>query len=98
MNPSWMIYLGLALLSIGAIGLATQRNLIKLVMSIELMISSVCMISVGYSLLNDVTGQVLAIYLMAIAAAEVAVGAGIIIAAYRLSNTVDLEVYGRLRG
>jgi NADH-quinone oxidoreductase subunit K len=83
------LFLGLALFIIGVIGVVTRRNVIVVLMSIELILNAVNINLVAFSrLYGDVAGQVFALFIIADAAAEAAVGLGIIIAFFRNRETV----------
>lgn len=83
------LFLGLALFIIGVIGVVTRRNVIVILMSIELILNAVNINLVAFSrLYGDVGGQVFALFIIADAAAEAAVGLGIIIAFFRNRETV----------
>ncbi len=81
--------LSLALFTIGVIGVLTRRNVIIILMSIELILNAVNINLVAFSrLLGSVNGQIFAIFIITDAAAEAAVGLGIIIAFFRNRETV----------
>jgi NADH-quinone oxidoreductase subunit K len=81
--------LSLALFTIGVIGVVTRRNVIIILMSIELILNAVNINLVAFSRLwGDVSGQVFAIFIITDAAAEAAIGLGIIIAFFRNRETV----------
>ena len=81
--------LSAALLLIGTIGVLTRRNIVIILMSIELILNAVNINLVAFSrLYGDVVGQVFALFIIADAAAEAAVGLGIIIAFFRNRETV----------
>ena len=83
------IFLSLALVTIGVIGLLTRRNVIVILMSIELILNAVNINLVAFSrMFGTVHGQVFAIFIITDAAAEAAVGLGIIIALFRNRETV----------
>lgn len=87
-------YLALSaiLFTIGVAGVLTRRNAIVVFMCIELMLNSVNLTLVAYSaFLGDVTGQVLVFFVMAVAAAEAAVGLAIVIALFRNKQTVNID-------
>jgi len=87
-----VIALSLALFSIGVLGVLLRRNAITIFMSIELMLNAVNLALVGFSRYYDsVDGQVFVFLVMALAAAEVAVGLAIIIALYRNRQTVNID-------
>jgi NADH-quinone oxidoreductase subunit K len=81
--------LSAALLLIGAVGVLTRRNIVIVLMSIELMLNAVNINLVAFSrALGSVNGQVFAIFVIADAVAEAAVGLGILIALFRNKETV----------
>ena len=83
------IFLSLALVTIGVIGVLTRRNVIVILMSIELILNAVNINLVAFSrMFGTVHGQVFAIFIITDAAAEAAVGLGIIIALFRNRETV----------
>jgi NADH-quinone oxidoreductase subunit K len=87
-------YLALSaiLFTIGVIGVLARRNVIVIYMSIELMLNSVNLTLVAFSaFLGDVAGQALVFFVMAVAAAEAAVGLAIVIAVYRNKQTVHVD-------
>jgi NADH-quinone oxidoreductase subunit K len=86
---SYYLFLGLALFVIGVIGVLTRRNVIVILMSIELILNAVNINLVAFSrMFGDVAGQVFAIFIITDAAAEATVGLGIIIAFFRNRETV----------
>lgn len=87
-----VIWLSAALFAIGTIGALTRRNLIVMLMSIELMLNAVNLALVGFSRAwGDVAGQVFVLMVIAVAAAEVAVGLGIVISLFRNRDSVNIE-------
>lgn len=77
---------------IGAVGVVSRRNAIIVFMSIELMLNSANLTLVASSaFLGDATGQVFVFFVMAVAAAEAAVGLAIVIALFRRKQTVNLD-------
>ncbi len=86
---SHYLFLSLALFAIGVVGVLTRRNVIIILMSIELILNAVNINLVAFSrLLGSVDGQIFAIFIITDAAAEAAVGLGIIIAFFRNRETV----------
>lgn len=86
---SHYVFLSLALFVIGVIGVLTRRNVIIILMSIELILNAVNINLVAFARVwGDVAGQVFAIFIITDAAAEAAVGLGIIIAFFRNRETV----------
>jgi NADH-quinone oxidoreductase subunit K len=87
-----VLALSAALFTIGAVGALVRRNLIVILMSIELMLNAVNLAFVGFSRHHaDVTGQVFVLMVIVVAAAEVAVGLGIVIALFRNRESVNVE-------
>jgi|TARA_B100001750_G_scaffold229462_1_gene224891 NADH-quinone oxidoreductase subunit K len=84
--------LAAALFMIGVIGVLVRRNVIIIFMSIELILNAVNinLIAMSYQL-QDMAGQVFVVFVIAVAAAEAAVGLGIIIAFYRNKETVNID-------
>jgi len=84
--------LSLILFCIGLIGVMVRRNFITVLMSLELMFNAVNLNLIAFSYrLDDLAGQVLAIFVITVAAAEAAIGLGLIIALVRLKDTVSLD-------
>ena len=82
--PSHYLYLSLALFTIGVVGVLTRRNVIIILMSIELILNAVNINLVAFSRMwSWVDGQIFSIFIITDAAAEAAVGLGIIIAFFR---------------
>jgi NADH-quinone oxidoreductase subunit K len=83
---------------IGAIGVMARRNTIILFMCIELMLNAVNLLLVAFSTLHgDASGQVFVFFVMAVAAAEVAVGLAILSMIYRNVKSVDSDLLGNLK-
>ena len=84
--------LSAALLLIGTIGVLTRRNIVIILMSIELILNAVNINLVAFSRhYQHVTGQVFAIFVITVAVAEAAVGLGILIALFRNKETVQAD-------
>lgn len=97
-TPGHYMVLAAALFAIGLIGVVVRRNIIIIFMSIELMLNAVNINLVAFSQLHGhVTGQVFALFVVAIAAAEAAVGLGIILAFYRNKETVNIDEMSIMR-
>ena len=94
------ILLSTALFSIGIYGLIASRNVIRILMSIELLLNAVNINLVAFSSYVDpleIKGQVFALFVMAIAAAEAAIALAIILAIYRNMSSVDVEDFASLK-
>jgi NADH-quinone oxidoreductase subunit K len=90
------LLLSLALFAIGVVGVLARRNVIVILMSIELILNAVNINLVAFSrMYGSVDGQLFAIFIMAVAAAEAAVGLGILLAVFRNRETVladDMDI------
>ncbi len=83
-HASWYLVLAAVLFSVGAVGLLVRRNVLVMFMCIELMLNAANLTFVTFSrALNDIGGQVAVFFVLVVAAAEVVVGLGIIVAIYR---------------
>ena len=92
------ILLSAIIFSIGVMGVLIRRNAIVIFMSVELMLNSVNLLLTAFSVYRgDAAGQVFVFFIMALAAAEVAVGLAIIVMIYRNTNSVDINVLNRLK-
>jgi NADH-quinone oxidoreductase subunit K len=88
----WYLALSAILFVIGVLGVLFRRNAIVILMSVELMLNAVNLTLVAVSQsLGDLSGQILVFFVMAVAAAEAAVGLAIVIAIFRNRVTVDVS-------
>ncbi|MGB6066677.1 MAG: NADH-quinone oxidoreductase subunit NuoK [Desulfomonilaceae bacterium] len=86
------LFLSAILFSLGVIGVMFRRNLIIILMSLELMLNSVNLTFVAFShYLGSIEGQIFVLFVMVIAAAEVAVGLAVAVAIFRMRGTVDVN-------
>ena len=91
-TPTHYMFLSAALFMIGVVGVLVRRNIIIIFMSIELILNAVNINLVALSAqLQNVVGQVFAIFVIAVAAAEAAVGLGIIILTARNRRSLNIE-------
>jgi len=98
-GTSHYLALSAILFAIGVVGITTRRNMIIVLMSIELVLNSVNINLIAFSYqFSDLTGQVLAVFTIAVAAGEAAVGLGILVGLYRLRSTTDLGRAVELEG
>ncbi len=94
----WVIGLGLALFSVGILGVACRRNILIMLLSVEIMLNAANVVLVGFSRMHsEISGQVFVFFSMTVAAAEVAVGLAILIAVYRLRRSIDADDTTQLR-
>ncbi len=92
------IFLSFAIFTIGIIGVLTRRNAIVVFMSIELMLNSVNLLLTAFSAYkSDPNAQVFVFFIMAVAAAEVAIGLAIIVLIYRNTRSIDINVLNKLK-
>jgi NADH-quinone oxidoreductase subunit K len=92
------LVLGAALFLLGVIGVLTRRNVVIVLMSIELILNAVNLNLVAFSRLwGGLNGQVFAIFVITDAAAEAAVGLGILIAFFRNKETVNIDEVNLLK-
>jgi NADH:ubiquinone oxidoreductase subunit K len=93
------VTVSLILVGIGIYGLIVKRNAIRMIFAIEIIANAANLNLIAFSrYLGDIQGQIFALFAIAIAAAEVAVGLAIIIIAYRLYKDIDVSQYKYLRG
>ena len=92
------LMLSTILFTIGAVGVMARRNIIILFMCIELMLNAVNLLLVAFSVLHhDSVGQVFVFFVMAVAAAEVAVGLAILSMIYRNIKSIDSDLLRNLK-
>ena len=92
--------LGAIIFTIGVIGIFLNRkNVIVILMSIELILLSVNVNLVSFSIfLNDLTGQIFTFFILTVAAAEAAIGLAVIVVYYRNTGTIHVEEIDSLKG
>jgi NADH-quinone oxidoreductase subunit K len=97
-TPSHYLILSAALFAIGIIGVMVRRNIIIILMSIELILNAVNINLVAFSAqLQNAVGQVFALFVICVAAAEAAVGLGIILAFFRNKETINIDEMNLMR-
>lgn len=93
------LLLGAILFAIGVYGVIARRNGVAVLMSIELILNAVNINLIAFSAMHgDLSGQVFALFVIAVAAAEVGVGLAIVLAIYRNRRSVDLDELDLMRG
>jgi len=98
-TTSHYLVLSLILFALGLTGVMVRRNFIMVLMSIELILNAANINFIAFARqLGDLSGQVIAVFVITIAAAEAAIGLGIIIALVRLKQTVQLDQVNVMRG
>jgi len=92
------ILLSAIIFSIGVIGVLIRRNAIVVFMSVELMLNAVNLLLTVFSVYgNDPNGQVFVFFIMALAAAEIAIVLAIIVMIHRNTNSIDVDILNRLK-
>jgi NADH-quinone oxidoreductase subunit K len=95
----WYLYLSAALFMVGAAGMLMRRNLFILLFSLELMLNAVNINLVGFAQYHDdLAGQHFVLFVMAIAAAEAAVGLAIATALLRNKQTLMVDLFDTMKG
>jgi len=95
----YFLVLSLILFTIGVVGMVVRRNFITVLMCLELILNAANINFIAFGRqLGDITGQVFPIFIISIAAAEAAIGLGIIIALVRLKGTVNLDQVNVMEG
>src|SRR5579862_1615883 len=96
---AWYLILAALLFGIGAVGLLVRRNVLVMFMCVELMLNAVNLTFVTFSrMLNDIGGQTVVFFVMVVAAAEVVVGLGIIVAIFRRKTDATADDLHILKG
>jgi NADH-quinone oxidoreductase subunit K len=98
-EPTWYLILGALLFTVGAAGLLVRRNPLVMFMCVELMLNAVNLTFVTFArTLDDVGGQVVVFFVLVVAAAEVVIGLGIIVAILRRRPEATADDVSLLRG
>ena len=99
MDIAWFVVLSAFIFCIGAAGVLTRRNPLVVLLCLELMLNAGNLALVAFARMwGDQAGQVFALIVMVIAACEVVVGLGIIVAMYRRKLPIDVDSLSELRG
>ena len=98
-GPGHYLALSAVLFAIGVIGVLTRKNAIVVFMAIEIMLNAANLALVTFAMtMGDLAGQVMVLLVIAVAAAEAAVGLAIIVAMFRHRETVNVESFSLMRG
>src|SRR5437763_9822697 len=92
------LWLSAVLFTIGAFGVLTRKNPIVIFMCVELMLNAVNLTFITFSRTQGYDGQIFAFFVMTVAAAEVAVGLGIIVSIFRQRHNIDVDEVSFLKG
>jgi NADH-quinone oxidoreductase subunit K len=97
--PGWGLLLAAALFALGLVGLLARRNLLLILISIEIMLNGagLAFIAAGAAW-NQADGQVMFLFILAVAAAEVAIGLALALLLHRQTGSVDADAASRMRG
>ena len=96
---AWYLVLAALLFGVGAFGILTRRSALIMFMCIELMLNAVTLTFVTFSrTLGDIGGQANVFFVMVVAAAEVTVGLGIVVAVFRQRSSTNVDEMSELKG
>jgi NADH-quinone oxidoreductase subunit K len=99
MSPLYYLSLSAVLFTIGVVGVLIRKNPIVIFMCIELMLNAVNLSFITFSrMFGQADGQIFAFFVMTVAAAEVAVGLGIIVSIFRQRHSIDVDEVSVMRG
>ena len=99
MSPMAFVYLAIVLFAIGAATVLLRRNAIIAFMGVELMLNATNLALVAFARLHgQIEGQIMAFFVMVVAAAEVVVGVAIIIALFRARQTISVDAPSEMKG
>ena len=99
MNISWFLIVSALMFCLGAVGVLVRRNPLVILLCLELMLNAGNLALIGFSRMwGDGDGQIFALIVMVVAACEVAIGLGIIVALYRRRLPVDVDELRELHG
>lgn len=94
----YFVYLCTVLFAIGVLGVLIRRNAIVVLMCVELMLNAVNLLLAAFSTyLSDAQGQIMVFFIMVVAAAEAAVGLGILVMIYRNTKSTDISLLDNLK-
>ena len=99
MSLSWFLAVSALVFSIGAAGVLTRRNPLVVLLCLELMLNAANIALIAFSRMwGNVEGQVFAIIVMVVAACEVCIGLGLVVAIYRRRLPIDVDELRELQG
>lgn len=99
MNIAWYLVVSALIFSLGAAGVLTRRNPLVILLCLELMLNAANLALVGFSRMHgNQDGNVFALIVMVVAACEVTVGLGVIVAMYRRRLPIDVDEMRELQG
>ncbi|HJX42014.1 MAG TPA: NADH-quinone oxidoreductase subunit NuoK [Anaerolineales bacterium] len=96
---SYVLILSAVLFILGVLGVLVRRNALVMFMSIELMLNAANLAFIAFARANqNLSGQVFVFFVIAVAAAEVAVGLALIVAIFRTKHSIDVDQISSLKG
>lgn len=96
---NYLLALSSVLFVLGVLGVLTRRNAIVIFMSIELMLNSANLVFIAFARsFEDLIGQIMVFFVIAVAAAEVAVGLALIVAIFKTKQSIDVDQISSLKG
>ncbi len=99
LSTNYVVALSAVLFTIGVVGVLIRRNAILAFMSVELMLNAANLAFIAYArALQDMSGQVFVFFVIAVAAAEVAVGLALIVAIFKTKHSIDVDELSSLKG
>ena len=99
LGGQWYLALSMVVFAIGALGLLVRRNVLVMFMCVELMLNAANIAFVTFArMLNDIGGQALVFFVLVVAAAEVVVGLGIVVAIFRRRRSTTADDLHMLKG
>ena len=99
MGEEFVLFVSAAIFSVGALGFVIRKNPLVMFMSVELMLNAVNFLLIGYSsFLKSLDGQIFALMIMTVAAAEVVVGLAIILTIFRTRHDMNVDHINVLKG
>ena len=99
MDLTWYLVLSAAIFTVGAVGVLIRRSPLVILLCLELMLNSANLALIAFARsLGDLDGQIFALIVMVVAACEVVVGLGLIVAMYRRQLPIDVDEARGLRG
>ena len=95
---SWYLIVALLLFAIGAVGVFTRRSALIVLMSVEIMLNAVNLVIIAFARLHgDTVGHVITFFVIAVAAAEAAVGLALVLGIFRHKKSVNLDEMNAMR-
>lgn len=98
-DEHYLLFFSIALFLIGVYGVLVRRNLLFMLISIEVMLNAIAVLFVaGSSYHNNSDGQIMYLLVLTLAASEVAIGLGLVVQLYRRNHTLDIDQLSNMKG